>query len=68
MLAREAADFKTSRQKSTEQKIGNLLQVRAPETIFSGKCGPRARAQSRHQTTKNKWYLRTMSPDDRSNP
>jgi hypothetical protein len=59
MLAREAADFKTSRQKSTEQKIGNL---------FSGKCGPRARAQSRHQTTKNKWYLRKMSPDDRSNP
>ena len=28
---------------------------------------PRARAQSRHQTTKIKQYLRTMSPDDRSN-
>jgi hypothetical protein len=28
---------------------------------------PRARAQSRHQTTKIKRYLRTMSADDRSN-
>ena len=36
------ADFKISRRKSTEQKIGNLLEVRAPETIFSGKCGLRA--------------------------
>jgi hypothetical protein len=42
MLAREAADFKISRRKSTEQKIGNLLEVRAPETKFSGKCGLRA--------------------------
>jgi hypothetical protein len=43
MLAREATDFKISRRKSTEQKIaGNLLEVRAPETIFSGKCGLRA--------------------------
>jgi hypothetical protein len=39
---REAADFKISRRKSTEQKIGNLLEVRAPETIFGGKCGLRA--------------------------
>ena len=28
---------------------------------------PPARAQSRHQTTKNKRYLRTMSHDDLSN-
>ena len=42
MLAREAADFKILRRKSTEQKIGNLLEVGAPETIFSGKCGLRA--------------------------
>ena len=76
MLAREAADFKISRRKSTEQKIGNLLEVRAPETILAGNVvcaresninNPRARAQSRHQTTKIKRYLRTMSPDDRSN-
>jgi hypothetical protein len=65
MLTRLAADFKITRRKSTEQKIGNLFQVRAPETIFSGKCGLRARTVTPSNNEKQR-YLRTMSPDDRS--
>jgi hypothetical protein len=46
MLTREAADSEISKQKSAEQTIWNLLEVRAPETIFSGKCGLRAWKQT----------------------
>jgi hypothetical protein len=42
VLRIEAAEFEISRRKLAEQKIGNLLEVRAPEAIFSGKCGLRA--------------------------
>jgi uncharacterized protein (DUF1800 family) len=64
MLTREAANTKMSRRKSAEQKIRNLLEVRAPKAIFSGKCGLRAGKQHQQFSRareENQRYLRTMS-------
>jgi hypothetical protein len=65
MFTREAADSEISRQKSAEQTIWNLLEVRAPEKNFIGKCLVVCGRESKHRQSS---HARTVTSSSKEKP